>query len=406
MKISFTLLLLFISLQLFGQTEDSNKSDSLVAIAKEFAYSKRYEKSISILKTISTLDSKQLLARVYSWSGQYSKSLTVCNELISEFPEVVSNYQIAATTTLWGGKWSASYKFSQTGLDKNGNPLMFQTLQIKALNGAKKWREAELLTTSALNSYPSNEELTKLLQLIQQQLFQKEILINHNQDFFTLDSTYWKNTAFIIKNRTKYGPLIISANHSNRFSLKGLQGEFEFYPKLDSNYYAYIDLGFSQSELFPTFRNGVSVFRTFKKGYEFEIGYRNMVFNEAGSVWFFLGSATKYFGSNSFTYRYTSIHSPHGLSATHGLKFTHYFNDGRSTFSAEAGTGTNARDYQLYNTFKPFNTINSRRIQLDYRKFLNHRIAISMSTAFESALYRENKLGQRITFGIGLSSKF
>jgi len=406
MRTVFFSLFLLLSAVGFSQTNDLSEKDSIFQVARNFAFEGEYEKSIVLLQTIPTLEAKQTLARVFAWSGEYNNSLTISNQLILEFPKVVSNYQIAATTALWGSMWSASYKFAKEGLQNNGDELIFKTIQIKALMGDKKWTEAELLCKATLLVDPKNEILKKLLQLIQQKLFQKEILLNHTQDYFTLDSSLWKNTSFIMKNKTKYGPLIISANHSNRFNLKGLQGELEFYPKIDSNYYAYIDVGLSNTELFPNFRNGASIFRTFKKGYELELGYRNMNFKEAGNVWFYLGSATKYFGNNSLTYRFTSIHSPEGQSATHGLKLTHFFKDEKSTLSAEVGSGSNARDYQAYGSVKPFSNINSKRLQIDYRRFINHRIAFSITSAYESAVYRENQQGQRITLGVGLSSKF
>lgn len=398
------LILLF--LFLFSSSSFAQSEDSLLHMAKEFAYAGSYQKSIDLLLEIETVEAKTLLTRVYAWSHQYERSLELSHRIILNFPEVVNIYQIAATTALWGGKWSVCYQYINLGLQMGGDTIELNILKIKALVLQKRWLEADQTCLLMMKTYPENATFKQLNTEIQKKLFQKELIIRHTQDYFTLDSSQWKNSSIILKNKTKYGPLLLSANHSNRFNLTGIQGEVEFYPKLDSNYYAYIDLGVSGSELFPNFRNGISLFRALPKAFEVELGYRNLFFKEAGNVWFYLGSVTKYFGNNNLTYRFTSIHSPEGSSATHGLKLTHYLDDQLSSVSLELGSGTNARDYQTYSSFKPFSNINSKRIQIDYKQFVHHRIAISFTGAYEEAPYRENQQGKRLTFGMGLNLKF
>jgi len=399
-------LILPILLVLSLNTLSAQTQDSLLTQAKTFAYNGNYEQSITILKELNDIEAQQLLARVYAWSHQYEKSLMLCKQLNVDFPEVVSNYHIAATTALWGGQWAVCSQEAEKGIALGGDPLVFGILQLKALMNAKKIIDAEKKCLILMTQYPRNDELKALYEEIRKKQFQKELLVNHTQDHFTLDSSRWKSTSVILKNKTKYGPVLLSANHSKRFDLTGLQGELEFYPKIDSNYYAYLDLGFSSSVLFPNFRNGISVFRTFNKGFEAELGYRNLHFKEAGNVWFYLGSVTKYFGNNTLTYRFTSIHSPDGKSATHGLKLTHYLDDALSYVSVELGSGTNARDYQAYSSFKPFSNINSRRIQIDYKQQLTYRMAVRLSGAYEKALYIGDREGERWTWGLGLNVQF
>ena len=384
----------------------SQQEDSLTLVAKQLAYSGNYSKSIDLLKPIETIEAQQLLARVYAWTHSYNESLRIIEKLINAFPEVVDNYQIAATTALWGGQWLDCYQYSNDGLENGGDSLVFGILQLKALIASKKIIEAEVLCHQLLMKYPNDGSLKQLLQLIEQFQFQKEVSISHTRDYLTIDTSEWRSTSFLLKNKTKYGPLILSAHHAKRFQKSGIQGELEFYPKIDSNYYAYLDLGISPTPLFPNFRHGGSLFRTFRRGIELELGYRNMQFKDAGRVWFYLGSIIKYIGNNSITYRLTSIKSPLGSSATHGLKLIHYLDDALSYVAVELGSGTNARDYQAYGSFQTFTNLNSKRIQLDYRQALNHQYSIQLTGAFEDAFYRENKRAKRWTWGVTLSSKF
>lgn len=401
MKIFFFIVGWCFSLDAFTQN-----TDSLLSVAKELAFKGMYSESLTLLTELDGLEARQLKARVLAWSLQYQKSIKETESLIADFPEVVSNYQIAATTSMWGREWWSCYQYAETALRFGGDSLKFGILKLKALIGLKDIQKTDLLSQQLLHNYSDNKELKYLHQEIQKLKFQKELIIRHGRDYFTLDSSKWENTSVTLINKTKLGPLLVSAHQAKRFDIQGLQGELEFYPKLDSLYHAYFDIGVSSSNIFPNFRNGISLFRTFKKGFEVELGYRNMHFKEVGNVWFLLGSLIKYLGNNSLLYRLTSIHSPFGSSATHGLKLTHYLDENLSSISVELGSGTNARDFQGYNSLQPFSNINSRRMQLDYKQFLNYRIALSVMTAYEKATYRENLRGERWTVGLGLNVKF
>lgn len=399
------IILLLFSIQINLSFSQSN--DSLFVVAKEAAYEGNYKQSLQILKQLNNLESKEFAARVYAWNQQFDSSLFLVDELLKTQPNSINLYQLAATSALWGGKWQACNKYIANGLKLNSDSTALYLIKLKSLMAQNKWQEAQILSTFLVIKFPSmKSQLNSLVVIIESQLIQKELIIFHQRDYLTIDNSEWQNTFVGFKNKSKIGPILAYAQESKRFEKTGFQLGIESYPKLDSAYYLFLEMAFSTTDLFPAFRNGASLFRTFNSGLELELGYRNLQFKPGGQVWFFVSSATKYIGKGSLTYRFNSIHSSSGKSATHALKYTYYLDDHPSYIALEIASGTNPRDFQSYQSLNAFSNISSKRVQVEYKQFVNYNWAFHIKSSFENALYYESQTAKRYMLSLGVNYLF
>lgn len=399
------IIILLFSIQINLSFSQSN--DSLFVVAKEAAYEGNYKQSLQILKQLNNLESKEFAARVYAWNQQIDSSLILVDELLKTQPNSINLYQLAATSALWGGKWQACNKYISNGLKQTSDSSSLYLIQLKSLMAQNKWQEAKLLSTFLLQKFPSlKNQIISLNVVIESQLIQKELIVSHQRDYFTIDDSEWQNTFVGYKSNSKIGPILAYAQESKRFDKTGFQIGFESYPRIDSAYYLFLETAFSTTDLFPSFRNGASLFRTFNSGWELELGYRNLQFKPGGQVWFLVSSATKYIGKGSFTYRFNSIHSTSGKSATHALKYTYYLDDHPSYLALEIASGTNPRDFQSYQSLNAFSNISSKRVQVEYKQFVKYNWALHFKSSFESALYYESQIGKRYMLSLGVNYLF
>ena len=59
------------------------------------------------------------------------------------------------------------------------------------------------------------------------------------------------SSSISYKRQTKYGSIIPRLNNSNRLDKNGLQFDIDLYPKIAKGFYAYVNYGYSSSELYP-----------------------------------------------------------------------------------------------------------------------------------------------------------
>jgi YaiO family outer membrane protein len=60
--------------------------------------------------------------------------------------------------------------------------------------------------------------------------------------------------------QTKYGTIISKFNYNRRFNENGTQIEFDLYPKITNGLYAYLNIGFANTFLFP--RYGAELYKS------------------------------------------------------------------------------------------------------------------------------------------------
>lgn len=144
---------------------------------------------------------------------------------------------------------------------------------------------------------------------------------------FNGDIGPWQLAALSLTRRTTQGSLIARVNYASRFGSSGGQAEVDAYPRLTKNSYAYLNLGYSASSIFPAWRSGGELFLSLPQAWEASLGYRQLRF-DGSPVTLFTGAVGKYVGNYWFSLRPFVRPKDGGTSASANLTARRYFEDG------------------------------------------------------------------------------
>lgn len=162
--------------------------------------------------------------------------------------------------------------------------------------------------------------------------------------FTTLDDQVaghdtWKFASASLGYRTSVGPVIARMNYAERFGLVGRQFEADAYPSIADGKYLYLNLGWSDDDLFPQWRSGAEFYTNLPNAYEASIGYRQLRFDGA-PVTLFTGTVGKYTGNYWFSARPFVQWKRSGTSLSGSLTARRYFADANEFVGARIGAGS------------------------------------------------------------------
>ena len=161
---------------------------------------------------------------------------------------------------------------------------------------------------------------------------------------FLGDADPWHLGSFTWATRRSAGSLIGRANIARRFATNGVQYEVDAYPTLGRGAYAYLNLGYSGSTIFPEWRSGVELFKSLPRAYEASLGFRNLRF-PTEQVTLLTGSVGRYTGNYWFSLRpFAREKAGGGLATSGSLTARRYFADADSYVGARIGAGTAPTD--------------------------------------------------------------
>jgi YaiO family outer membrane protein len=141
----------------------------------------------------------------------------------------------------------------------------------------------------------------------------------------TLDP--WDLASASLGSHTALGTLIGRVNYAHRFGTSGAQVEADAYPRLSSNTYAYVSVGYSGADIFPQWRSGAELFASLPQAWEASVGYRQLRFS-GPPVTLITGSVGKYIGNGWLSLRPFIHTTANGTSASASLTGRRYFADG------------------------------------------------------------------------------
>ncbi len=153
----------------------------------------------------------------------------------------------------------------------------------------------------------------------------------------------WRLSSVSLSRRTSAGSLIARVNYANRFAISGLQVEADAYPRVSEKVYLYLNAGYSDASIFPSWRFGGEAFTSLPSAWEASLGFRQLRFG-GSPVTLFTGAVGKYVGNYWFSLRPYVRSKESGLSASAGLTARRYFEDGDHWVGAAASFGSSPTD--------------------------------------------------------------
>jgi YaiO family outer membrane protein len=210
---------------------------------------------------------------------------------------------------------------------------------LKALGSDK---EAQLVLINLEDINPSNSEAASLRETIKENSILNGVGINYAADIFSGDYDPMHSGYVQLSRRTTLGSLFARWNLAKRFNTQGMQIETDLYPRLGDGVYAYLNYGFSESDLFPRHRGGAELYTKLPRSAEGSVGFRHLYFGPASSVTIYTGSLGLYFGNYWISFRPYFIPSDAGVSKSASIALRRYLGDAENFVSLRAGAGFSA----------------------------------------------------------------
>lgn len=159
---------------------------------------------------------------------------------------------------------------------------MFQVKRSQLYLDAKRPTEARKLASQLINNdlEPGHRYL---LQNILRQTVTNEIGVNYQYIGFSKDYSSddpWHSVSGEYQHNFGRTSTLARVTYSERGNRNGILYELEAYPVITEKLYTFVNVGFSNGELFPDLRGSLSVFYNFAKVFEAELGGRVQKYNE------------------------------------------------------------------------------------------------------------------------------
>jgi YaiO family outer membrane protein len=309
-----------------------NPVDTTYIKARKLALAGKYDSAKVICNKVleespDYSDFRVLLARIYYWnkqvdSARYELKLIIDKRAFEDAFVAISDME------RWQGNDTASLKYANTRLDSFPTSEDLLIRKARALDNLDSSKEAYHLLDSLLKVDKNNDEARQLAESIHRTLANNSFQIAYYFDDFNREfgGTQWHLISLQYEHTFKdFGSVLWRINWANRFSDRGLQYEMDAYPSISKKMYMYLNVGYSPDEpVFSKYRFGASLYRSFPKNFEGELGFRWLYFTSPTVL--YVASIGKYYKNFWFSLRGTFIFNTFGSGFSQSYSFiTRYY---------------------------------------------------------------------------------
>jgi YaiO family outer membrane protein len=249
-----------------------------------------------IIESPDNQEAKSLLASTYSWKGDYNKARSDFNVLLSKNKTDKDVWISAIKNELYAKNYATALGLSNKALVYFQEDKELLRLKSLAFSGVNEYSykndgwfnvesniETNFKTSSkARNNLVEKTEADSTLFVrktpVTEEKLKNRIVVNSSVTVFDQRFDPVVSSSISYKRQTKYGTIIPRLNNSNRLGKNGLQFDIDLYPKIAKGFYAYVNYGYSNSELYPNHKVGGDIYYNHKSGFEFSGGGRYISF--------------------------------------------------------------------------------------------------------------------------------
>ena len=211
-------------------------------------------------------DVESLLAKTYSWDGNYDRARQHFNRITSRERKREADWLASVKNEVYAGNTSLAIGLANKGLRYLEESAELETLRDALLETASK-------ASGAQATFPGSEGSGGM---------DTRNFISVSSAAEAFDRVYapmlYGSVAY--KRNTKLGAIIPRINYNDRFGIQGVQYELDLYPRISEKVYAYLNYGYSEADIFPAHRAAAEVYSSFGKALEASLGMRFLDFRE------------------------------------------------------------------------------------------------------------------------------
>jgi YaiO family outer membrane protein len=336
----FSLLLVF---KMNGQQKTYNGNpDTSFEIARNLAFNQQRKQAQDTLLNILTKypdyhDIRSFLATTYSWEGEYKKARKEFAYVLDRDSKNKTTWIAAIKNELWGDSPFIALEMTNKALDIFPEDVEIPYLKASALEATNNPIEALNTVQLLLDKHPEDQKAIDYKINLNKSLGKNIISLKSAVDIFskTFDPMQYYTLSY--GRQTKYGSITAKLNLNRRFNENGAQFEVDMYPKIAKGLYAYVNLGVSNSFLFPEVRYGAELYKSLPHSFEASLGFRSLRYNLTTTI--YTGSVGWYKGNSYWSFRPYITPGDNGTSASGTLTYRKYRSDADNYIGASFGMG-------------------------------------------------------------------
>lgn len=375
-----TIVILLLSSSIYAQQKTFNGDpDVAFETARNMAFNGQRKQAQDTLLLLLTKypdyhDIRAFLGSTYSWDGNYEGARKEFKYVLQKDTDRQTTWVAAINNELWSEAPFSALKMAKEALNYFPKDEELLLLKARAEANSRNPKEALITVDALLVANPNNQKAVDYRDSLLQTLRFNSIGFTYNIDLYSEVFDPMQYYTLDYGRQTKYGSIIAKINYNRRFQDNGLQFEVDLYPRIMEGLYAYVNLGFSSSYLFPKFRVGAELYKSLPHSLEASLGIRTLKFSTTTNI--FTGSLGWYTGNSYFSLRPYITPGDTGTSISGALTYRLYRSDADNYFGVTASMGYSPDDYEQFNEGNTGNekvTFESQRIRLGYYFTSNNR---------------------------------
>ncbi|HEA78831.1 MAG TPA: YaiO family outer membrane beta-barrel protein, partial [Maribacter sp.] len=308
-------------------------------------------------KPVTDVDTSLLWASTLSWRGNYDLARSSFNTILSTTKNNRKAWISAIKNELYAKNYPTALGLSNKALvhiENDQEIIRLQAIASDGVNGlsyAKNgWYNVDSAVktkfvvakkqkpTVAKDIEEKNVELVRKTPVTEEKL-KNSVMVNSSVTFYDQRFDPITTSSIAFKRQTPYGSIIPRINNSNRVGKNGIQLDIDLYPKIAKGFYAYVNYGYSESDLYPNHKVGGDIYYNHKSGFEFSGGGRliNFATRDVKSI---TNSVGYYKGNYYFSLRSYITPAADNLTNVSGnLLVRKYLKDAENYMGINAGVG-------------------------------------------------------------------
>lgn len=400
--------LLAISLALRAQ---DTTADGLYASARKAAFEdKNNPQAILLCKKALLIapnytDIVVFLGRLYTWEKKPDSARVYMQEALQQIPGAEDTYSAYTDLEFWNKNNDTALAIVQKGLSYHPASVELLLRKAKILNEKKDFSASLSVIDSILTLDKGNAEARALGYEIRDYTSKNKIGIRYDHAYF--DKQFpdpWDMVSIEYDRLTKAGAFIARINYANRFKMSGYQYELEAYPRISKTFYAFGNIGHSDTMgIFPHWSGGGSLFANLPKAFEAELGFRYLYFHSG--ILIYTADIGKYYKSFQFGIR-TYLVPTLNISQAYFGEVRYYFGGASDFVGLSGGWGIAPDDARVNVQFNTSFLLKSYSSELKLSHTIKKFNVLTLNVLLLNQEFMPHLTGNQLQGGIGYVRRF
>ncbi|MEP1094118.1 MAG: YaiO family outer membrane beta-barrel protein [Cyclobacteriaceae bacterium] len=392
--------LLFTLFVTIGYLASGQDSESYLKRAKALASEKEYAEASGVLyvgleRYPADHDLRSYQIRILLWAGDYSAGVVQIEKLLLDFPDDYEGLQLLIIKDWWSENWAGLLNSTESALSSFPNDNDFKLKKLLALKNLERYAEASDFLATLTETSPQLVELGNEIKM----KHHHQIGISSSYAHFTEAFDPWI-LGTVNYQRISRSSLNVSATYGRMFDQNGTSFNAAYYPRFSKNLTGFVEVGTSQSVIFPELRVGAEL-TALMSVLEMSLGGKVLKFKEQeeGATLITAGLG-KYLKNYFVNYKawFAQVNSTRSL--THTLLVRRFFQNRFHYVQLNLANG--ATPLQI-NNFSEISRVSASAVNLTYSHLLFETIISSISLGGQKEDYFSGANRVRYTVRVGLS---